>query len=732
MTKIITVHGTFAGDDADEGDKWWQKGSPFLTELQDYIEEPLDVEPFHWSGANSEVDRRKAGNKLWKNVKAEPEQAIVIGHSHGGSVGIHAMAMAFLKQPKKAADLFRGFVSVGTPMILFKGNRNPFTRFDIYGRLLLLYVLSLLVWIFFDQGITFENAANIPQTIGILISDFRSWISGSIILFLILVSVRSVRRRGVFARNQLRQLFKSKYIPVSHKRDEAINGLIKGKTLSPKIFNYRNTVVGIFSLLSFGAVSLDVLSDVLYLNTSDDHYFESEGGAPDQSKPLTYLSSAPDVYFGLPGPNNSRRAYDFFGGKTFKTNNMLKAVPISDFWNTPEISAELAKPENSWIREIQQSLPIDGGYIFFEESQEFLLRSAMTENIRSLFEIGKENYAAAAACIPYAPSPCPEDELVISQNPTGTPDHRAFFELMALEFIVPAQDSQNGAEVLIQRLPASIITFVPKAQLSGRLTDQSVLRGSKFLAGKWADTLTNSACDLTGDPDLSAEFDPCTLLHPSNDSYLRSVLYRFGEIKGNLLNTALDWPIILSLVDQAPFLDPLINSIFFQIFLVIILTGIVSILVSFIINPMLSSTTTGTLRKTAFGNDGFGERVADVKASLDFTDNRVGTLPQEVEEDMIANSLHDAPMAIQRLRMMLSGEGLGSGGIDPISVAMKFEKSELIHNAYFHSPAFIKYLAALMIEKFGLTASSKFKKDEQALAFQYLLSSGTEARSQLN
>ena len=72
MVKLITVHGTFTSASSSEGSKWWQKGSPFVLELQTFIGEDVQVEPFHWSGSNSEPERRKYGNRLCAAIGSSP------------------------------------------------------------------------------------------------------------------------------------------------------------------------------------------------------------------------------------------------------------------------------------------------------------------------------------------------------------------------------------------------------------------------------------------------------------------------------------------------------------------------------------------------------------------------------------------------------------------------------------------------------------------------------------
>jgi hypothetical protein len=62
MPTIVSVHGTFA-DGPEEGDQWWQRGSPFERHLLECVEAKegiLSFQPLLWDGRNSEVSRQKA------------------------------------------------------------------------------------------------------------------------------------------------------------------------------------------------------------------------------------------------------------------------------------------------------------------------------------------------------------------------------------------------------------------------------------------------------------------------------------------------------------------------------------------------------------------------------------------------------------------------------------------------------------------------------------------------
>lgn len=89
---MIFVHGTYAGDDSDSGAEWWQVGSDFwdtiVTLLPDHVS-PDAKQVFHWSGANSEFERSKAGSMLLsrlRNLESSGVPYHLVGHSHGGSV----------------------------------------------------------------------------------------------------------------------------------------------------------------------------------------------------------------------------------------------------------------------------------------------------------------------------------------------------------------------------------------------------------------------------------------------------------------------------------------------------------------------------------------------------------------------------------------------------------------------------------------------------------------------
>ena len=63
---LILVHGTFAAADDDVGERWWQRGSSFWISIHARLglRRPENSPSFHWSGENSEAERKQAGIRL--------------------------------------------------------------------------------------------------------------------------------------------------------------------------------------------------------------------------------------------------------------------------------------------------------------------------------------------------------------------------------------------------------------------------------------------------------------------------------------------------------------------------------------------------------------------------------------------------------------------------------------------------------------------------------------------
>ena len=138
MPTIVTVHGTFASG-PEEGEKWWQRGSPFQHELSRRVAAadggPVHIDPFIWDGQNSETSRRAAGRGLFHRLAqltAQGEPTVVVGHSHGGSV----IGAALIEAAKHGATLssLRAWFTIGTPFIESVPQRLLFLRLGFLGK----------------------------------------------------------------------------------------------------------------------------------------------------------------------------------------------------------------------------------------------------------------------------------------------------------------------------------------------------------------------------------------------------------------------------------------------------------------------------------------------------------------------------------------------------------------------------------------------------------------------
>ena len=133
----ILVHGTFAGDDADSGENWWQSGSTEVVELQQRLPENVRIasgkEVFHWSGDNGERARSKAAAQLLEHLRPMEESGQsyhLVGHSHGGSVIWNALKLKTVSgKPLKG---LKSWTTVGTPF-LHHSSRKPWHFRNLLG-----------------------------------------------------------------------------------------------------------------------------------------------------------------------------------------------------------------------------------------------------------------------------------------------------------------------------------------------------------------------------------------------------------------------------------------------------------------------------------------------------------------------------------------------------------------------------------------------------------------------
>ncbi|WP_306251166.1 triacylglycerol lipase [Parvularcula sp. IMCC14364] len=705
---LITVHGTFANDEADSGEKWWQQGSDFLVALQGYIKEPLTILPFHWTGCNSELDRRKAGKELAALIKQQPVAPVVVGHSHGGSIGIHALARLYMAKQAQATDMIRGFATIGTPMIRFKSNANPFTRFNIIGRLMLLVAVSLsilaLVGAFpVDELIAIQNGDQSgipldengePKTLmTFLMEGLKSlvtfgwteytsmnfWSAIAVFIILRLYGRPNAMRQKYLQRNALAGVFGHKQFSASHRQDEAIRMLRKGALFEPNLVDSQTIFVGVFSFVSFLLVGLIYLAFILQAVATDSHYWRSgDGGIMSQQNYVVATDQV--IQLKVEDAARQKKIYDLFAPKILHTRNDLRAIPFAELWESEAVAAVLENDGLSWMQDIIADLPAEKGYVLVRAEDEAALADLIATRIGLTADLAS----------------------ILGGD--FIPDNIEFIFFASLG--EDNNEASRSLPVLLAVLPAS--EMEPLLKYDGGLGQWVLPKDTAFLTSKRTATVFERRCD-----DNEGTLAPfvCRLFYAEPDPWQRSLLYRGDSLAEEIENWFTDLSGITNEVTRA----------YVALFTIIFLVGAASIFFTLILRPALSSYLTDTIKGTAYGNDGYGEKVHDVMPGLDFADTTVGNLPETVQQEMIENSMRDAPDAINRLRQLLEDGDMGEAGADPMIMATKFDKSELIHNAYFHSPLFIQFMAALMIERFGLTPTDTFKSDHQAMTYRYIL-----------
>tara|TARA_R110002096_G_scaffold26518_22_gene81833 strand:- start:3208 stop:7836 length:4629 start_codon:yes stop_codon:yes gene_type:complete len=174
--KIVEV------ETSDEGEDWWQVGSPFWTQMKERLakdgltlagdEEVWKQDPenldengnlkehlrtFKWSSENTERARHKAGRRLFERIleyEREGREYHLIGHSHGGSTVWIALQQSILRRWKTAKNQeftklsrLKSWATVATPFLHYRGTKIG----SWYGKVatVLMLVISLFMagWI---------------------------------------------------------------------------------------------------------------------------------------------------------------------------------------------------------------------------------------------------------------------------------------------------------------------------------------------------------------------------------------------------------------------------------------------------------------------------------------------------------------------------------------------------------------------------------------------------------
>lgn len=157
---IVTIHGTGDTAAAEDGDKWWQRGSAFAQQLVAAAKAQgveADIVPFVWCGSNSAVARERAALALVKFLGEESARrpaVHVVAHSHGGNVANDAVTRMGLPEVVRAASpvlrlimrrqsaRIASVTTVGTPF--FRSRLDRVQTFRPYIAFLLAFVPAMV------------------------------------------------------------------------------------------------------------------------------------------------------------------------------------------------------------------------------------------------------------------------------------------------------------------------------------------------------------------------------------------------------------------------------------------------------------------------------------------------------------------------------------------------------------------------------------------------------------
>lgn len=244
MATIVTVHGTWANCEpaADGADvqaspsecQWWQKGSAFEHELRNLLgaeDGQLEIAPFSWSGANSVMDRRKAGSALrvrLLELEARNEKYCIVAHSHGGSVVSSALLECGGRRQKLPG--LQRWITIGTPFIDLRKEPLLLTRLDLVRKVV--FVASTMLFLMFLVYAVAEWMSSEPPIIG---NTFRAIVIVAgimttlpIVFFygvLKWLDSRSLLHHRSGVRKRAAEYFGPRWRSLTHPDDEAVQGL---------------------------------------------------------------------------------------------------------------------------------------------------------------------------------------------------------------------------------------------------------------------------------------------------------------------------------------------------------------------------------------------------------------------------------------------------------------------------------------------------------------------------
>jgi len=254
---IITVHGTFAADPNDDGEQWWQRGSAFTKALAERLAAKgipdIDVQPFHWSGLNSDQARLRAATALAGELAATKRQdrpVAVLAHSHGGNVLMEALVQRRTRRPLAAV------LTLGTPF--FKRRLKPLPTLIALFKVLLGITVApaMLMYAWMALPTALDGSRVELIVLPLLVLGLVAWAFYS--------GVRAlVRQRRARYRAQM-AVDPARWLVIQSPRDEAMRLLESAVAVKPVFVSRASahgqwvrfgTVAGVFGTLAFLVVT---------------------------------------------------------------------------------------------------------------------------------------------------------------------------------------------------------------------------------------------------------------------------------------------------------------------------------------------------------------------------------------------------------------------------------------------------------------------------------------------
>lgn len=160
--RIRLIHGTWARAFFLKKPRWFEERSPFRTRLELALSEAgieADIKVFPWSGAQAVTARFSAAQALAAELRQEQEDdpfvtQIIIGHSHGGTIGM--LAAHLMGEGSRELLL----ATLATPFMQIHPGRlgSAFTRH------LELWIANVFPFVILVAGLYATNRS--PQEIG--------------------------------------------------------------------------------------------------------------------------------------------------------------------------------------------------------------------------------------------------------------------------------------------------------------------------------------------------------------------------------------------------------------------------------------------------------------------------------------------------------------------------------------------------------------------------------------